>query len=147
MAKVTNEQVLLFRQNAMNYRKPYGGKFSPFLFTLEKAMKKTEKLERKYNQQVQEINRSFAAKDKEGFYLKEENGAYKIKAEDEPKRDEEVRVLLETEVEIEPCITTKLMEDLPKDIDFQWWSVLSPFVLPEITDEILEALYERDKKK
>src|SRR5688572_24670386 len=98
MIKVTNEQVLLFRQNAARYREPYGGKFSPFLFTIEKAMKKTEKLEKKYYVQVQEINRSFAAKDKEGFYLKEDNGSYKIKAEDEAKRDEQVRELLQAEV-------------------------------------------------
>lgn len=147
MTKVTNEQILLFRQNAARYRQPYAGKFSPFLYSIEKMVKSAEEDEKNYYVEVQEINRFFAAKDKDGFYLKEENGNYKIKAEDESRRDEKVRELLKQEVEIEPFVTPKLWDDLPKDIDFQWWSVLSPFVLPLMDDEILEKLYERDKKK
>jgi hypothetical protein len=153
MIKVTNERILLFRQNAINYRKPYAGKFSPFLYSLEKMLKSTESDEKNYHIEVEEINRSFAAKDKDGFYIREVKegqqgpGLYKIKAEDEVKRDEAVRELLKKEVDIEPFVTPRLMEDLPKDIDFSWWTPLSPFVLPDLNDEILEMLYARDKKK
>jgi hypothetical protein len=147
MIQVTNEQILLFRQNATNYRKPYGGKFSPFLYSIEKMMRRTKEAEEAFHAEQTEINRSFAAKDKEGFYIKEENGPYKIKSEDEPKRDEKVRELLKKTVDIEPHHSFNVVEELPKDIDFQWWTVLSPFVLPELTDEILNQLYERDKKK
>lgn len=147
MIKVTNEQILLFRQNAVRYRQPYAGKFSPFLFSIEKMMQGTEAEDKRYNIEVLEINRSFAAKDKEGFYITNDNGTYRIKADEEANRDEKVRELLKKEVEIEPFITPKLWDDLPKDIDFQWWTVFSPFVLPPLDDEILEKLYQRDKKK
>lgn len=157
MIKVTNEQVLIFRQNAAKYRQPYAGKFSPFLYAIQKMVERTQPFEEEYYKDVTDINRSFAAKDKDGFYIPGENSPYKIKADTEPERDEKVRELLKSNAkatinkivvdEIEPFITPQLWEDLPKDIDFQWWSVLSPFVLPPIDDEILEKLYQRDKKK
>src|SRR5688500_17755629 len=112
MITVTNEQILLYRQNAARYRQPYGGKFSPFLHSIEKMMRRTKDAEEAFQIEQTEINRSIAAKDKEGFYIKEENGPYRIKAEDEPKRDEKVRELLKKTIEIEPHYSFNILEEI-----------------------------------
>lgn len=158
--RVTYEKILLFRQNAENYKRPHRGKFSPFLYAIEKLLNATKEAADDYNDRVKKINMDHAEKDKEGFFMySKSNGPmgeqdnFKFKPENEVKRDADVRALLVKEYpkEIEPYILPDLFERLPKDLDFSWWEVFSPFVLPDLTAEIEQKLFvlqeERDKKK
>lgn len=158
--RVTYEKILLFRQNAENYKRPHRGKFSPFLYAIEKMMNATKDAIEDYNDRAKKINMDHAEKDKDGFFIySKSNGPmgeqenFRFKAENEIKRDAEVRALLakEYEKDITPYVIPDLFERLPKDIDFSWWEALSPFVLPELTTDIEQRLFalqeERDKKK
>lgn len=153
MTKVTYEQVLMFRQNATKYMAMHPGKFSKFLYRLQKMLEKTRKIEEEYNDKAKEININLCEKDKDGFFIFEKFGKdnseerYKLKPENELKRDKQIRELLKEEVEIEPYTYKEVMEIIPKGIDFSWWSVLSPFILPPITEEIEEELYKRSEEK
>jgi len=157
----TFEKVLTFRQNAVRYKTPYAGKYSPFLWAIEKEMTRTKPIQQAWDDIVSEIDQKYAEV-KDGFYVRDEKDRYKFKAENEKKRNEEIKKALQLTtyrddagrdvvIDIEPYIIPDIREGvfslLPKDIDFSWWEVLSPFVLPEIDDAILEKLYERDKKK
>lgn len=158
----TFEKVLTFRQNAVRYKTPYAGKFSPFLHSIERMMGRTKAVQQAWDELVAEIDQKHAEV-KDGFFVRDDKDRYKFKAENEKKRNEEIKKALqltfykddtkgEIAIEIEPYIvpgiaTGEFGDLLPKDIDFSWWEVLSPFVLPEINDAILEKLYERDKKK
>lgn len=157
----TFEKVLTFRQNAVRYKTPYAGKFSPFLHSIERMMGRTKAIQQAWDELVAEIDQKHAEM-KDGFFVRDDKDRYKFKAENEKKRNEEIKKALqltfykddakgEMAIEIEPYIVPEISEGvfdrLPKDIDFSWWEVLSPFVLPEINDAILEKLYERDKKK
>lgn len=157
---VTYEKVLLFRQNADVYKRPHKGKFSPFLYAIEKMLNATQKAAEDYASKSKEINMKYAAKDKEGFFEYSKSNSpmgeqdnFKFKEENELKRDKEIRDLLSTQVTVDtdPYIIPDLYDRLPKDIDFSWWNVLSPFVLPELTPDIEEKLFklqeEREKKK
>lgn len=157
---VTYEKVLLFRQNADVYKRPHRGKFSPFLYAIEKMLNATQRAAEDYASKSKEINMKYAAKDKDGFFeYSKSNGPggeqdnFKFKEEQEMKRDKEIRDLLaqDANVSADPYIMPELFERLPKDIDFSWWNVFSPFVLPELTPAIEEKLFalqeEREKKK
>lgn len=147
MIKVTIEQVITFRANAMNYKRPYGGRFSPFLICLEKALKETKDVADMYDDESREVNMKYAEKDKEGFYLMDDKDRYRIKGDNEVKRDADIRELLKKEVEVKDFIMEDYIKDLPKDIDFSWWNVLSPFVLPPLDDKIIEELYKLDEER
>lgn len=153
MTKVTYEQVLFFRQNARSYIDRHSGKFSKFLYRLQKMLEKTKKLEESYNEKVKEINIDLCEKDKDGFFVYEKFGKdnseerYKFKPDNELKRDRKIRELLKEEVEIEPYTYNEYMDIIPKGIDFSWWEALSPFILPPMTEEIEQELYKRSEEK
>ncbi len=72
---------------------------------------------------------------------------HKLSSENSKIRDKKIRELLRKEVEIDPYILKQYETDLPKDINFDWWNVFAPFVLPELTDELAEELIKKQPKK
>jgi hypothetical protein len=156
-AKVTYEKILQFRSNQVQYSQMHAQQFRPFLYALNKMFARTKKHEDEYLDKQRLINLEYAAKDEKGYAImekftsekrgeKKEEERFKFKVEDQKKLQEKQRELLNEEVEIECHVTT----DIPDDLDFSWWSVFSPFILPEEpSDEQLEQLYQKtaDKNK
>jgi hypothetical protein len=147
MTKVTYEQVLSFRQNAALYKQRNAKRFSQFLYCLEKMTNKTKHIQEDYDDAAREINQDLCEK-KDGFFVMEKYGKddeqerFKLNAENSKIRDKKIRELLNKEVEIEPFILKNTNGELPKDINFEWWNVFAPFVLPVLTDELAEILSE-----
>lgn len=152
----TYEQILVFRQNAENYKRRHPAKFSPFLYSIEKMLGATKTAATDFEEKSREINMKHAEKDKDGFYVyAKSNGPngevenFKFKEEQMKLRDAEMKELIESKTtrDITPHIMPDLLKRLPKDLDFSWWTVLSPFVLPELTPELEEQLFAIADKK
>jgi hypothetical protein len=160
--EVTYEQVLNFRRSAMNYQMNHAQQFRKFLFALTKMQKKTAPLEDEYNDEQRLLNFEFCHKDDKGFAVmekftqekrgeKNEEERFKFKIEESKKLAVKQRELLHKKVEIEPFYS----DDYPDDLDFSWWNVFAPFVLPELEvmdqseegRETLEKLYVRTAEK
>lgn len=134
--------------------------FRPFLYALDKMYSKTKSIESDLSEKEREIDLEFCSKDKDGFAVQEKS-IIKSRGLNGETREEEVskfkfttdallaagkrkRAIMQEEVDIEPHLTT----DIPADLDFNWWRVLSPFVLPdEPSEEQLQELYKRSEEK
>jgi hypothetical protein len=147
--EVTYEQVLNFRRSAMNYQMNHAQQFRKFLFALTKMQKKTAPLE-----DEDKDDKGFAVMEKftqEKRGEKNEEERFKFKIEESKKLAVKQRELLHKKVEIEPFYS----DDYPDDLDFSWWNVFAPFVLPELEvmdqseegRETLEKLYVRTAEK
>lgn len=152
----TYEKILVFRQNAENYKRRHPAKFSPFLYAIEKMLGATKTAATDFDEKSREINMKYAEKDKEGFFVYSKTTGptgevenFKFKEEQMKARDAEMKELLESTSsrDITPHIIPNLLTRLPKDLDFSWWSVLSPFVLPELTPELEEQLFNLPDKR
>lgn len=155
--KVTYEQILFFRRNQEHYMQGHAKQFRPFLYALSKMYKKLAKHEDDYNDEQRLLNLEYCAKDKDGYAViekfnvesrgeKKEEERWKYTIEEQKKLNKARRDLLNREVEIEPFLTT----DYPEDLDFSFWGVFSPFILPsldDLGDEQLQELYKRSEDK
>ena len=138
----------------------HSAQFRPFLYALTKMYGKTKHHEDAAAENEREIDIRHCSKDKDGYAVtekqtvktrglngevrEEEVSKFKFTTDALLKAGKEKKEYLQSVVEIEPHITT----DIPDDLDFSWWRVFSPFILPEEPDqEILQMLYERSNVK
>jgi hypothetical protein len=120
---------------------------------------KTKHIEDEASETEREIDIKYCSKDKDGYAVtekspvktrslngdvrEEESTRFKFTTDALLKAGKEKKEYLQTVVEIEPHLTT----DIPDDMDFNWWRVFSPFILPEDPDEeTLNKLYERSNQ-
>lgn len=154
-ATVTYEKILNFRNWQGQYCQSHAQQFRPFLYALTKMNTKLAKHEDDYNDKMRLLNLTYAGKDDKGYAImekfnvekrgeKKEEERFKFKLDDQKKLNEEQRKLLNETVEVDVHHTT----DIPDDLDFQWWNVFAPFVLPEDpSEEQLAELYKRTEEK
>lgn len=135
--KVTMEQVLLFNNNAEFYKQQHAGKQSPFIYALTKMGNKVKKHVEEFNEDVEAARIELAGKDKDGFLILDGN-AYKFTPENRKKLNDKIKELKSKEVDIEPYIATSI----PKDLDFSFRQIFTPFVMKELTPEEEEALFK-----
>lgn len=152
---VSYEKVLQFRRAQEEYSQRHPAQFSKFLYALNKVYSKTKVIEDEFQDAERLLNIEHCFKDKEGFAVmekytverrgeKNEQERFKFTAEDQKKLNVAKRALMNEEVDVD-CFET---EDVPDDMDFNWWSVFSPFVLAvEPTVDQLEKLYKRTEEK
>lgn len=130
--------------------------FRPFLYALSKMHKRLAKFEDDYNDELRLLNLEHASKDDKGYAItekfntekrgeKKEDERFKFTISDQKKLNVAQRELLNKTVQVEQYLCA---HDIPDDLDFSWWGVFAPFVLPEEPSEAqLEELYKRTEAK
>ena len=155
MTKVSYEKVLQFRRTQEEYSQRHPAQFRKFLYALNRAYTKTKKFEDDFQDKERLLNIEYCSKDDKGYAImekytverrgeKKEEERFKFTMEKQKELNIKKRELLNEEVDVECYVT----DDIPDDLDFNWWSAFSPFVLPEEpTEEQLEKLYKRTEEK
>lgn len=152
---VSYEKVLQFRRAQEEYSQRHPAQFSKFLYALNRVYSKTKKIEDDFQDAERLLNIEHCSKDKDGYAImekytverrgeKKEEERFKFTMDKQKELNAKKRELMNQEVEVE-CFES---EDVPDDLDFNWWSVFAPFVLPlDPSQEQLEKLYKRTEEK
>lgn len=135
---ITNEKMLIFRANAIDYLKKSEDKISLFTVALNRAIEATEPHFKKYKATEQDDEVLLYGKDKDGYLIVDPNGNMKITPENQLELNKKKRELNETKIEIE--LAQFELETLPKGISLSNYDCFSPIVLPELTDELVDKL-------
>ena len=128
--KVTKKQVVVFNKVAGVLLNQAKGKFSPFLYALNKVKKGTESIVEDFNDDIEEARLKLAGKDSDGYVIVE-NEKYKMTPENTIKLNKKVKELQNEEVEVKPHIT----KDVPKDLSLTIVDALVPFVIEDVKEE------------
>ena len=122
--KVTINEVISFYNIASQILSKEQGKFSSFLYALNKVKKRAEEIVSNYNDEMEELRLNLAGKDEDGYVITTEEKGYKFTPENTIKLNKKSKNLLKKEVEIESHITT----DVPEKYSFTVIDSLTPFV-------------------
>ena len=91
MVKVKVKDVLTFSKVAANLLAKEKGKFSPFLYALNKVKKQTEGIVDDYNDETEEARLTLAGKDEDGYVLiDEKTNTYRLTPENTVKLNKKV---------------------------------------------------------
>lgn len=137
---VSYEKVLQFRANAQMYVRSHPKVNNKFTHALTKVISRTNEIEKKYQEKLNDLRIDLAATDDKGNLIsKEINGQFGqtvTKYEFTPKNLKELnkrsRDLGKETVEVEPYICTSA---LPDDVNLALQEEFFPFVIDKINDE------------
>ncbi len=110
--KISFSQWSDFTQMAMAHLSMLGKKETELSGCINDMLAEQQRMNREHSRNMGSINRKHAAKDTEGFLVKDATGGYKYKPEDEDNRLEAIRILEDdkTKYEITPCIAAGIPE-------------------------------------
>lgn len=126
---VTYRQIIQFRNVARQYLSDKERKRSKLHYALERMVKETLKHNQDYADEETKISIDLASVDKENNLIVKD-GNFVYTKDNAKKRNDQIRELLNKEVEVEPFICSEIPE-----LESNYWESFVPFVLEERKEE------------
>lgn len=139
--EVNYKQLLAFRTVGQRYLEVNKNKFSKFLFALKREIDFTENVNDEFNRLNEELKIELAAKDSDGFVKTKDNGEFMYTSEKLKELTVKQNSLLKNVTKVKRYLVKQ--EEVPSDVSISLWDIFYPFVLPELTEELIEKLNKK----